>query len=205
MNLTPPSLEASLNEDNAVAPTNNSTPEPSVQSHSFTKSPPECPPENLQVSEVSIPSKLIVQNDNLRKQLKKVKRQNQELMKKLKEEHSKAERYRKKCERKIEQKPARTISEKFHSRAAKKLSSERKKRVEAFLQLDENSILLPGKKDTIGRKDKKQRRILTSTLQDLHKVFNDKSDKLHRMSYRQFTRYKPFYITQPKSCDRNKK
>lgn len=93
MNLTPPSLEASLNEDNAVAPTNNSTPEPSVQSDSFTNSPPECPPENLQVSEVSIPSKMIDQNDKLRKQLKKVKKQNQVL-------YSKAERYRKKCERK---------------------------------------------------------------------------------------------------------
>lgn len=88
MNLIPPSLEASLNENNAVAPTNNSTLEPSVQSHSFTNS----PPENLQVSEVSIPSKMIDQNDKLRKQLKKVKRQNQVLMKKLKEEHSKAER-----------------------------------------------------------------------------------------------------------------
>lgn len=104
---------------------------------------------------------------------------------------------------KIVQKPVRTVSEKFNPRAAKKLASERKKRVEAFLQLDKNSILLPGKKDTIGRKERKQRRILTSTLQDLHKVFNDKSDKLRRMSYRQFTRYKPFYITQPKPCDRN--
>ncbi|ROL45437.1 hypothetical protein DPX16_1104 [Anabarilius grahami] len=54
MNLTPPSLETSLNEDNPVAPTNNSTPEPPVQSHSITNSPPECPAENLEPKKLHI-------------------------------------------------------------------------------------------------------------------------------------------------------
>lgn len=199
MNLTPPSLEVSLNEDDISPPINSSTPqEPSVSSHAST-TPPE-PPENVQLS---IPSNWIVQNENLRKELRNIKRQNQELANKLKEEQLKAEKYRKKYKRKTQQNPVRTVSEAFRPRAPKKVASERKKRVQSFLLQDEKSILLPGKKDTIGRREKKQRRILTSTLKDLHKAYNDNSDEMQRMSYQQFIRHKPFYITEPKSCDRN--
>lgn len=101
-------------------------------------------------------------------------------------------KYRKKYKQKKQQNPVRTVSEAFRPRAPKKVAGERKKRVESFLLLDENSILLQGKKDTIGRREKKQRRILTSTLKDLHKAYNDNSDEMRRMSYRQFIKYKPF-------------
>ena len=201
MNLTPPSLEASLNECDAATPTNCSTPPvPSVPSHPSTNSSPVRHSENMQRS---LQNKCKVQNDNLRKELKKIKKQNLELKNKLKAEHLKSEKYRKKIQRTTQRKLGGTVSETFQPRAPKKMTSERKKRVESFLVLDENSILLPGKKDTIGRGEKKQRRILTSTLQDLHKAYNENSDEMHRMSYRQFTRYKPFYITEPKPSDRN--
>ena len=75
--------------------------------------------------------------------------------------------------------------------------------MESFLLLDENSIVLPGKKDTIGRKEKRHRRVLTSSLKDLHKAYMQKCEKKHQLSYRQFIRYKPFYVTEARSRDRN--
>lgn len=81
--------------------------------------------------------------------------------------------------------------------ARKKLKNEKKAQVESFLLLDENSTVLPGKKDTVGRKEKRQRRVLTSSLKDLHKTYMQKCEN------RQFIRYKPFYVTEARSSDRN--
>jgi len=47
-----------------------------------------------------------------------------------------------------------TVREKSNLSARKKLINEKKAQVESFLLLDENSTVLPGKKDTVGRKQK---------------------------------------------------
>lgn len=67
---------------------------------------------------------------------------------------------------------------------------------------DESSRLLPGKKDTVRRK-KCKRRVLVKSLLDLHKEYSQTAELKHRMSYRQFLRYKPFYVTEAKANDRN--
>ena len=68
---------------------------------------------------------------------------------------------------------------------------------------DESSRLLPGKKDTVGRKEKMQRGVLVWSLVDLHKEYSQTAELEHRISYRQFLRYKPFYVTEAKANDRN--
>ncbi|XP_076594582.1 uncharacterized protein LOC143325434 isoform X2 [Chaetodon auriga] len=85
-----------------------------------------------------------------------------------------------------------------------KRSVSRRKSVFAFLSRDENSRLLPGKKDTITKnKIKRQRRVLSHTLKDLHSSFNAEVAKENTMSYRQFLRLRPFHITEPRATDRN--
>lgn len=59
------------------------------------------------------------------------------------------------------------------------------------------------KKDTIGRKEKMQRRVLTKSLVDIHKEYKQTCEAQHVMSYRQFVRYKPFFVTEGRSNDRN--
>ena len=89
-------------------------------------------------------------------------------------------------------------------RGAKKLSVHRKEKVVEFLCRDENSRLLPGKKDTVTKdKNRQQRRVLINPLKELHTSFNSVMDRSHMLSYRQFVRYCPFYVTQPKASDRN--
>ncbi|XP_010783826.1 uncharacterized protein isoform X2 [Notothenia coriiceps] len=94
-------------------------------------------------------------------------------------------------------------------RADKKTQTKRgntgqeKKQVESFLLRDENSRLLPGKKDIIGREKKMQRRVLAKSLVDLHKEYLQTAGPHLRLSYRQFVRYRPFYVTEAKSNDRN--
>ena len=103
----------------------------------------------------------------------------------------------------------RNVDENAHTNKEAKKSKrrntaqERKKQVESFLLRDESSRLLPGKKDTIGRKEKMQRRVLVKSLVDLHKEYVQTAKQQHRMSYRQFLRYKPFYVTETKANDRN--
>lgn len=65
-------------------------------------------------------------------------------------------------------------------------AEERKSQVESFLLRDENSRLLPGKKDTIGRKLEMQRRVLVKSLVDLHQEYTQETSPKHTMSYRQF-------------------
>ena len=87
-------------------------------------------------------------------------------------------------------------------RGAKKLAVDRKEKVVEFLCRDENSRLLPGKKDTVTKnKNKQQRRVLVKPLVELHTSFNSEMERSHMLSYRQFVRYCPFYVTQPKASD----
>ncbi len=68
---------------------------------------------------------------------------------------------------------------------------------------DTNSRLLAGKKETVGRVNKKQRRVLTKSLRELHSDYLKDPRCKYGMSYRQFTRYRPFYITEARATDRN--
>ena len=96
------------------------------------------------------------------------------------------------------------LSEKFKQRGSKKLSAERKQAVINFLSRDENSRLLAGKKDTITKnKQKMQRRVLTKPLIEIHAQYQTEVEQQLSMSYRQFVRRRPFYITEPKTSDRD--
>lgn len=58
-----------------------------------------------------------------------------------------------------------------------------------FLEQDENSRLAPGKKDTkTMNKDKRQKRFLNDTLQNLHKKFINESPYSH------FCQFRPFWV-----------
>lgn len=140
----------------------------------------------------------MVEINNLKSQ-RKQRNQNKVLMRRVHVEQRKATKYRKQCLRQMKKivKPA-TVT-----KSPKNKKSEKAQKVESFLLLEENSILLPGKKDVVGRKVKKQRRVLTKPLTDLHKAYMQTCDRKQRMSYRQFTRYRPFYITEAKPKDRN--
>ncbi|KAF3860135.1 hypothetical protein F7725_000390 [Dissostichus mawsoni] len=48
-----------------------------------------------------------------------------------------------------------------------------------------------------------QRRVLAKSLVDLHKEYNLTCEAHHAISYRQFVRYKPFFVTEARSNDRN--
>ncbi|XP_051519230.1 uncharacterized protein LOC127420748 [Myxocyprinus asiaticus] len=96
------------------------------------------------------------------------------------------------------------LSEKFKQRGCKKLSAERKQAVIDFLSRDENSHLLAGKKNTITKnKQKMQRRVLTKPLTELHAQYQTEMEQHLSMSYRQFARRRTFYITEPKTRDRD--
>lgn len=95
-------------------------------------------------------------------------------------------------------------NEKHKPRGAKKHAEMNRAQVAQFLCRDENSRLLPGKKDTVTKKKiKVQRRVLQKTLKELHEQYNTEMKKEIRLSYRQFLRLRPFYITEPKASDRD--
>ena len=131
----------------------------------------------------------------VKKQLKKLMIEKENLIKQVKAEKRKAERFRRQNQRLIQRQ---NIYDKNTSRPKQSKRGEkaqqRKKQVESFLIRDENSRLLPGKKDTIGRKVKMQRRVLAKSLVDLHKEYKQTCEAQHAMSYRQFVRYKPFFV-----------
>lgn len=57
--------------------------------------------------------------------------------------------------------------------SSKRAATQKKQQVTNFLFRDENSRLLAGKRDTVGRKNNKmQRRVLTKTMSELHSEYN---------------------------------
>jgi hypothetical protein len=71
-----------------------------------------------------------------------------------------------------------------------------------FFEDDTVSRMCPGKKDFVRRgKTKVQRRILLDTLQNLHKRFEEERNV--KISYKSFTRSRPFWVTYPKKSDRD--
>ncbi|XP_022078608.1 uncharacterized protein LOC127533326 [Acanthochromis polyacanthus] len=168
----------------------NSTQQPSEEpSLSFEK--PKC----SSTPDVSVKEKKKKTRHDREKQ--KLREEIQELKKKLYKAKRRTAQLSKKMER-IKKQEKKTKKDKKSSK--KKIYGKRES-VKEFLTRDENSRLLPGKKDTISlNKVKEQRRVLVKSLKELHKEYCQEAGKL---SYRQFVRLRPFYVTEPKSRDRN--
>lgn len=92
--------------------------------------------------------------------------------------------------------------DKYSRRKYKNALSERvKERVRLFLEEDINSRMMPGKKDTITRKKlKKQKRILTNSMKNLHSQFLLKNNDI-KISYTMFCKLRPFWVLDPK-CEK---
>lgn len=182
---------------------------------SFEAAPENVPePIPLQVVEQRPPSPLQVNvplasstPERLPMRFKKLKKERRELNKQL--EALKKQLVPKRCKslnkllRKSREK--RNAKDKLVARSEMMLkAAQRRKSVMAFLCRDENSHLLPGKKDTITKnKVKTQRCVLTKTMKELHALYISEVDKELSLSYRQFLRLRPFYVTEPKTSDRN--
>lgn len=70
-----------------------------------------------------------------------------------------------------------------------------KKDIQKFLEDDARSQISPGIKDTITRqKTKKQKRILTDSMKNLHEVFIKECPEYKLLSYTFFLRFRPFWI-----------
>ena len=81
------------------------------------------------------------------------------------------------------------------------IDNQMKATVANFLQRDDNSRTLPGKKDTVTYKlVKKQKSLLSDTMQNLHLKFCTESQI--QISYSTFCRLKPFWIVKPTLRDR---
>ena len=77
-----------------------------------------------------------------------------------------------------------------------------KAKVASFLSRDDNSRITTGKRDTITRNgEKRQRRVLLDSLQNLHSKYQAENEK-DSMSYPIFCRLRPFNVTPPKPKDR---
>ncbi|KAL0818993.1 hypothetical protein ABMA28_008280 [Loxostege sticticalis] len=71
-----------------------------------------------------------------------------------------------------------------------------------FFEEDENSSMCPGKKDTITRNGtQKQKRLMTDTIKNLHRKYLESG--YPPISYVTFSRFKPFWVLQPKINMRN--
>ncbi|CAH1114447.1 unnamed protein product [Psylliodes chrysocephalus] len=72
------------------------------------------------------------------------------------------------------------------------------KTIRDFLERDECSRMLPGKKDTITKnKAKRQKRFLSDSLKNLHIKFTQTYPQYRRISYAHFCKYRPFWILLP--------
>lgn len=131
---------------------------------------------------------------------RKLKEEIQQLKTGLLREKRRAERFRKRLQS-LRNTKHKATSKKNTANGFRKAAARRRSVVE-FLTRDENSRLLPGKKDTVSQyKVRVQRRVLTKSLKELYKEYKEGIEQ--PISYRQFVRLRPFYITEPKASDRN--
>ena len=74
-------------------------------------------------------------------------------------------------------------------------------KIQEFLERDDNSRQMPGKKDTVTKQQvKKQKRLLNDTMKALHAKFVYENPRM-KMSYSSFCKFKPFWITKPSLKD----
>ncbi|XP_041961131.1 FK506-binding protein 5-like [Alosa sapidissima] len=134
--------------------------------------------------------------------IRKLKEEMERLKKGLLREKRRADRFRKTLQR-LRNPKSKATSKINKLKSVRKAAATRQSVVE-FLTRDENSRLLPGKKDTVTQnKVRKQRRVLTKSLKELYKEYKSNLGSEHTISYRQFGRLRPFYVTEPKASDRN--
>ena len=77
------------------------------------------------------------------------------------------------------------------------ISDSTKQKICKFLERDESSRQLPGKKDTVTfQKIKKQKRLLNDSMTNLYAKFTFENPSI-KIGYSTFCRYKPFWIVKP--------
>ncbi|KAH3834240.1 hypothetical protein DPMN_107560 [Dreissena polymorpha] len=81
------------------------------------------------------------------------------------------------------------------------LTSELKMKVQSFLEREDNSVTMPGKKDTVS-KDKKQKKMLTDYLHNLHakSCLENPGVKISRS---RFSHMRPQHVLPVNFCNRN--
>ena len=96
---------------------------------------------------------------------------------------------------------ASTVQNEYRSQY-KSVSYRAKPVLTAFYERDDNSRITTSKRDTLSRKGvKKQRRLLLSSLKDLHKKFVIENSSM-KMSYATFCFLRPFWVVIPAAKDR---
>ena len=76
--------------------------------------------------------------------------------------------------------------------------------IKEFLERDDNTKIVPGKKDTITRcKIKKQKRYLTDMFVNLHSKYRYVKETGSNMSYSLFCRLCPFWVRAPQEKNRD--
>lgn len=205
LNLTPDSINDSEAEpQNLPLPHDNQEPlalphdnqdEESSSSPHLQQDPLPLASSTPERGNMNIISKLKKEKSVLKRQLLTMKMQ-------LDQHKRKCETMRKCLNRSFQMK--KTVNERYKPRGGKKLAASRKTEVKKFLCRDDHSRILPGKRDTMTKgKDKQQRRVLLKNLKELHSMYNEEVGKEMKMSYRQFVRLRPFFVTEPKTRDRN--
>ncbi len=127
--------------------------------------PPTTPPISPTQATVA---KLNEHTKQIKGKLTSLERENKLLKILFRMEQKNNSRMRKKLNRLFENKVNKNVREKRSKPQLKQNAVEKRKEVELFLSRDTNSRLLAGEKDTVGRVNKKQRRVLTKSLRDLH-------------------------------------
>ena len=131
----------------------------------------------------------------------KLRRKMQKMKREVESAKRESEKLRKRIERLKKMKPEKQKAI-FNEGDRTSPVAMQKEKVVDFLCRDENSRLLPGRKDTVTKnKKKQQRRVLVKPLTELHLHFCNSAVKMQ--SYKQFVRHCPFFITQPKLSDRS--
>ncbi|KAK7162509.1 hypothetical protein R3I93_006735 [Phoxinus phoxinus] len=203
MNLTPVSEDSFVDEHHDhPGPSQHSSP-PGPSQHSSPPGPSQhSSPPGPHCSTPHKPLKKTTASSRTGVRIKKLRVEIEKLKKDVVREKRRADRFRKKANRVMTAK-YRKARKNMSTKVFRKGPARRQSVVE-FLTRDENSRLLAGKKDTVSKdRVKEQRRVLTKSLKELHKDYNAEAGERRAVSYRQFVRLRPFYVTEPKANDRN--
>ncbi|KAJ8416287.1 hypothetical protein AAFF_G00383090 [Aldrovandia affinis] len=172
MNDSPVSMNESNLEDPQLEPQPREPNEP--QPHPPQPSEPNEPQENAQPLASSTPER---NNSNTSKRFAKLKKEKTQLKdeivklkRQIAQSNKKSAKLRKHLKRANKTK---VVSENHMPRGAKQLAALKRAQVRRFLCRDENSRLLPGKKD----KEKVQRRVLQKTLKELQCAIQQRNRK----------------------------
>lgn len=97
----------------------------------------------------------------------------------------------------------RLLVEFTRKRRSDAISEENKEAISSFFERDDNSRMMPGKRDTITRKKiKKQKRLLSDNMKILHAKFLYENPQV-KLTYSSFCSLRPYWVVTPKLTDRN--